>query len=274
MLIINEFDSATVQTQLTGAVPSLPPSNLQSYNNSRVWRTTYVDSTWVHGNFADLRLISALVLWRHTLTNAATIRLRLYSDINRLGPLVYDSGDVPAVPQITFGDWDWRVQPVVASAVDDWNVRYSQLWFDAVFARSYSITINDPLNTAGQFDVTRVYMGRYFEPEVNFSYGRQWQLGSNAQQFRTDDGSLFSQASPYWRTEQFSLDYIAEGDRAGLIAALRKAGLSQDFFINLFPGVGGQKEVENAFACKLKALPVLTNSNFNNYKMPISIEEC
>lgn len=274
MVVINEFDSATVTQSAGTAVASLPAANMQMYNNSRIWRSLTVASSVLQGNFADIKLISALVLWRHNLTNAATIRLQLYASANQTGTVVYDSGEMPAVQQITFGDWDWRVQPVVASALDDWAVRYSQLWFAAVFAASYKITIKDPLNSSGQLDATRIYMGRHFEPAVNFSYGRQWQLGSNAQQLRTDDGSLFTTQSPTWRTSQFTLDYIDEGDRANLVAALRYAGTSRDFFISLYPSQGGQKEVENSFAAKFKQLPSITNSAFNNYKAPLSVEEC
>lgn len=274
LVIINEFDSGTVTQSAGTSVVSLPASNMQVYNNSRIWRSLTVDNSALQGNFDDIRLISAFILWRHNLTNAATIRLQLYASANQTGTVVYDSGDIPAVQQITFGDWDWRVQPVVASALDDWAVRYSQLWFDAVFAASYKITIKDPLNASGQLDAARIYMGRHFEPAVNFSYGRQWQLGSNAQQLRTDDGSLFTSDSPTWRTSQFNLDYIDEGDRAALITALRYAGTSRDFFISLFPEQGGQKEVENSFAAKFKQQPILTNSAYNNYKAPLSVEEC
>ncbi len=274
MVMINEFDAATVSQSAGVTVPTLPATNMQFYNNSRIWRSLSVDLSVLQGNFADISLISAFVLWRHNLTNAATIRLQLFASANQTGTVVYDSGDIPAVQQITFGDWDWRIQPVVASALDDWAVRYSQLWFAAVFAASYKITIKDPLNASGQLDATRIYMGRHFEPAVNFSYGRQWQIGSNAQQLRTDDGSLFTTQSPTWRTSQFSLDYIDEGDRANLIKALRYAGTSRDFFISLFPEQGGQKEVENSFAAKFKQQPVITNSAFNNNKAPLSVEEC
>lgn len=274
MVIINEFDAGSV-TQSTGtSVASLPATNMQFYNNSRVWRSLSVANSVLQGNFPDLKLLSAFVLWRHNLTNAATMRIQLYAEANQSGVVVFDSAELPAVQQITFGDWDWRIQPVVASAFDDWEVRYSQLWFNAVFARSYRITLKDPLNTAGHLDCARIYMGRHFEPSVNFSYGRQWQLGSNEQQFRTDDGSLFSSNSPTWRTSQFSLDYIDESDRPGLIAALRYAGITRDFFISLYPGQGGQKEVGNSYACKFKTHPVITNSAYNNYKAPLAVEEC
>lgn len=274
MIIINEFDSASVEQSTGTGVASLPPSNLQQYNNSRIFRSVSVANTVLRGNFEEIRLISACVLWRHNLTNAATMRLELFANANQGGTKVYDSGEINAVQQIAYGDWDWRVQPVVASAFDDWDIRYSQLWFAAVFARSYRITLKDPESSAGQLDLTRIYMGRHFEPSVNFSYGRQWQFGSAEEQFRTDDGSLFSQQSPKWRTAQFSLDYIDEGDRPALISSIRYAGISRDFFISLYPGQGGQKEVENSFACKFKQLPVITNTAINNYQAPLNVEEC
>jgi hypothetical protein len=274
MVMINEFDAATVSQSAGVTVPTLPATNMQFYNNSRIWRSLSVDLSVLQGNFADLQLLSAFILWRHNLTNSSVMRLQLYAAPNQTGALVYDSGEIPAIQQITFGDWDWRIQPVVASALDTWDVKYSQHWFNSVFARSYRITLKDPLNPAPHLDCARIYLGRHFEPAVNFSYGRLWQLGSNEQQFRTDDGSLFSNTSPRWRTAQFSFDYIDDADRPGLMAALRYAGISQDFFISLYPEEGGQREVENAYACKFKQHPAVTNTAQNNYKIPLIVEEC
>lgn len=274
MIVINEFDSATVEQSIGTGVATLPPENMQIYNNSRVFRSLSVANTVLRGNFEDIRLMSACVLWRHNLTNAATMRIELFANANQGGAKVFDSGEINAIQQIVFGDWDWRVQPVVASAFDSWDVRYSQLWFTEVFAASYRITVKDPLNTAGHLDIARIYIGRHFEPRVNFSYGRQYQYASNEQQHRTDDGSLFGQQSPLWRTAQFSLDYIDEADRSPLISSIRYAGTSLDFFISLFPGQGGQKEVENSFAAKFKQLPPITNSTYDNYNVPLTVEEC
>lgn len=273
MLIVNDFDAASVGLASGVSLSTLPPTNLQIYNNSRVFRTQSLAFV-LQGNFADIRLISALVMWRHNLTAAATIRLELFANANQTGATVYDSQAQFALPQITFGDWDWRVQPVVASAFDGWATRYSQLWFEPVFARSYRLTVQDPMNAAGFIDVTRLYMGRHFSPAVNFNYGSQWDFESAEQAERTEDGGLFTTPSAVWRKQSFVLEHVDSADRAALNAAIRHVQRTKDWFISLYPGQGGQLEIEHSFACKFSSLPMNSNPSYNTWQYPLSVEEC
>lgn len=273
MLIVNDFDTASVELSSGNVLASLPPTNMQIYNNSRVFRTPSLNIV-LKGDFADIRLISAFVMWRHNLTAAATIRLELFAEAAQTGAKVYDSAVQFALPQITYGDWDWRVQPVVASAFDGWATRYSQLWFEPVFARSYRLTVSDPVNSAGYIDITRIYMGRHFSPAVNFSYGSQWGFDSSEQQIRTEDGGLFTSPSAVWRKSTFTLDHIASSDRSALNSAIRHVQRTKDWFISLYPDASGQLEIEHSFACKFTNLPQSSNPSFDTWQYPIAVEEC
>ena len=273
MLVINDFDKATVALTTGAVVATLPATNLQLYNNSRIFRSTSL-SIVLAGNFEDIRLISALVLWRHNITAAGTVRLQLYANANQTGAVVYDSGAIGALPQTAFGDWDWRIQPVVSSAFDSWATKYTQLWFDGVFARSYKITIADAVNPDNRIDITRIYMGRHFSPAVNFNYGNPWSFDSKEEPLRTDDGGLFGNATALWRKETFNLDHLNSADRASLIDGIRHVGRSKDWFISLYPEAGGQKEIEHSFACKFTQLPPVTATHFNNWSAPLAVEEC
>ncbi len=273
MLVVNDFDDASVALKSGAAVSTLPASNLQIYNNSRIFRVT--GSQFVlAGNFADIRLISAFVLWRHNFTAAAQWRLELFANADQTGAVVFDTGMLNAMPQIVFGDWDWRIQPVVSSALDSWATKYTQHWFVPTFARSYRITVSDVLNPAGQLDMTRIYMGRHYVPSVNFSYGSQFAFGSAESQVRTDDGGLFSRASEAWRKVNFALEHLSEADRPGFIAALRHVRLNRDWFVSLYPESGGQKEIEHSFACKFTSLPGVTSVAYDRYSTSIALEEC
>jgi hypothetical protein len=273
MLVVNDFDESTVTLDTGTEVPSLPCENLKIYNNSRIFRVTSTEFV-LTGNFNNIRLINALVLWRHNWTAAAKFRLELFGSVDQTGGTLFDSGWIDALPQVTYGEWDWRLQPVVSSLLDGWATKYSQLWFGDVFASSYRLTVQDPLNESGQLDLTRIYMGRHYSPEVNFSWGSTFAFGSNETQQRTDDGGLFSNATAAWRKVSFSLAYINEEDRPGLIAAIRHAKLSRDWFISLYPEEGTHKEIEHSFACKFTALPPVTSTSFNNFSTAVSVEEC
>lgn len=273
MLVVNDFDEATVELASGIAVPTLPATNLQIYNNSRILRVASTEFV-LEGNFEDIRLISSLILWRHNFTAAATFRLELFGNANQSGGTVFDTGVLNALPQITFGDWDWRTQPVISSALDSWATKYTQYWFNSIFASSYRLTVSDPLNDAGHLDLTRIYMGRHYVPSVNFSWGSQFSFGSNETQQRTDDGGLFSKATESWRKVQFTLEHLSEADRPGFVAAIRHVKLNSDWFISLYPEQAGQKEIEHSFACKFTALPPITSISFNKFSAPVAVEEC
>lgn len=273
MLVINDFDDGTVSLTSGTAVPSLPATNLQKYNNSRIFRCASTAAV-LKGNFEDIRLISAFVAWRHNITAAGTIRLRLFANINQGGDVMYDSGEFPALKQTVFGDWDWRIQPVVSSAFDSWETKYSQLWFSGVFAASWEITLSDPVNPAGYLDVTRIYMGRHFSPRVNFNYGGTFGFDTASEQIRIEDGGLFSSGGEVWRKNSFTLAYLDSADRAAFIKALRDVKKDDDWFVSLYPEQSSQLEIENSYACKFTTLPPVTAANYNNWSAPVSIEEC
>lgn len=273
MLVVNDFDDATVNLVGGEAVPSLPAENLKIYNNSRIFRSASTNFV-LEGNFENIRLISAFIMWRHNFTAAAKYRLELYENADQSGAVVFDTGLINAIPERTYGEWDWRMQTIVSSVLDGWATKYTQCWFDDVFAQSYRLTVTDPLNEAGQLDLTRIYMGRHYSPAVNFSYGSTFAFGSSESQQRTDDGGLFSNSTNSWRKSTFALEYIDEEDRPGFILAIRHARLSRDWFVSLYPELGNQKEIEHSFACKFMSLPPVTATQFNQFSTPVTVEEC
>ncbi|RZF83705.1 hypothetical protein EXT46_05275 [Pseudoalteromonas sp. CO325X] len=275
MLILNEADNAELSLANGVELATLPLSNLQRYSNSHSFRSTTLSNLVIAGNLADIQLLTALVLWRHNLSNAATWKLELFDGPHQSGERLYDSGNINVIPQITLNEWNWQTQPIIASSMDSWSTRFTQHWLkEALFAKSFRITIDDPTNPDGFIDITRLYCGHHFEPTFNFSYGHELGFGTHASSERTDAGSIFSQALPTWRVAQFELSYIDEQDRPRLMNALRHVGLHRDWFISMFPGEGGQKESEYAFACKLTELPPATASHFNRYQMNFNVEEC
>lgn len=274
MLIVNEIDNAELSVTTGTTVPALPVDNLKIYNNSRIFRSLSPANTVIVGNLADFTVVSALVIWRHNLSDAATLQLELFDDYNATGNKAYDSGVIAAVDEKIWSEWDWRVEPILSSVLDDWDIRYTQLFFDAAFCLSFKLTISDPLPPTPHTDITRLYLGRHFSPEVNFSYGSQQQYGSKETQFRTDDGSLFTQSAQRYRTSQFSLEHLSDADTADLNAALRHVGITRDFYISLHPNQDcGAKHVQTSYACKFTRYPALDSRYYNNQSAQFHVEE-
>ncbi|AIY65203.1 hypothetical protein [Pseudoalteromonas piratica] len=274
MLINNEFDRASISMNVGAEVPTLPLKNMQKYGNSDIFRSTDSSEIQIVGEFADLVLISALVLWRTNFSDAGLMRLELFNDVNQLGKRVYDSGEIGVIQQVTVRDWDWRIQPIVSSVIKNLQTRFSQLWFEGVFAKSYRITIKDPLNIDNQLDIARIYMGRHFSPAVNFAYGSTFTINSNGEQFRTDGGSLHSQQAPTFRENSFSLNWLNDADVPFLSSAMRDVTTHKDWFISLYPGLNNQKEFDNAYACKFTTIEPLKGVAYNLYTQDFNIGEC
>lgn len=274
LLIENVYDTAELSLTTGSEAGAMVLANTQQYGNELRFVSTDISAVVIAGNFSLAKLISGFILHRHNLSNTAKIRLEIFDDRDQTGKLVYDSGLFNAVPQTVYNDWDWRIQPIVSSPFDHWSLRFSQMWFAEVFGLSFRLTINDPDNTAGEIELTRAYMGRTFEPRVNFAWGQKSQLLSGSKQVRTDGGSIYSKMSKKYRRVDVALHHINSSERPHLFNALNYVGTEKDFFVSLYPEQGDQQELESAFAGKFTDTPPLTHAGFNRTQSALTIEEC
>lgn len=271
MLIVNDADEATI-TQSTGtAVATLPLSNVQLYSNSRVFRTTDINQVVLALTWTEPKVLSGVSLWRHTLSIAGTWRVEVFADI-AMTQLLKDSTTLQAVKQKALGEIDWIIDPLV-SAVDDNKYQGSDFWFDDVAAQAVRITLIDPTNINGFFDVTRLYVGRALQPNINFSYGHTFGWASKAEKKRTAGGTAFAKKRARPRSLSFDLKWLNEFDRPHFVNAINLTGDDTDWYVSMFPGTGGQKERQYAMACMFTALPDVTADFNNNYQMPYTLEE-
>lgn len=275
MLLKNKWDEAELTLVTGAAIPTLPLSHSQLYGRSLTTGITpdEMGVSVIEFNLPELTLLSGFVLYRHWLSNGAKWRIELFESLNCEGEQLLDSGLVDAVPTKTLGELDWLVDPLVASAFDNWPFKYSQLWFAETFAFSGRLTLQDGYARDGIHEFDRIYMGVAFQPSVNFSWGSEFAWQTTAQQKETAAGSVFAAAKPKTRQLAFSLDYIAETERPHLSAAFQYVGLSKDWFISMYPEAGGIKEIEHAMAAKFTSLPALINSAFNNYTTKYVVRE-
>lgn len=274
MLLHNIWDESDVRVTTGTPVPTLPITNTQVYGRSK---TAVIQPaagvSVIEFDCPELTLTSGLVLYRHWLSNISTWRLELFDEPNLTGTCVYDSGVQECVLTKTLGDLDWLVDPLVASTFDNWPHKFSQMWFEGIFHQSGRITITDPEARDGVHEIDRIYLGRVFTPTFNFSYGHEhaWQSPDTAK--RTAAGSQFASQRILTRRLSFSLDYLSDLERPHLSTAIQRVGMSRDFFISMFPGWGGQKEIDYAMSVKFTELPAISGSAFDNYTTAINVTE-
>jgi hypothetical protein len=273
LLIKNDSDLATITAAAgTTLAATLPITNVQKYNNSRVARFTSVASSIIKGDFASSKLINSIIIWRHNLTSAATWRIKLYDGAGQTGTLLYDSGDIKALVSKALNELDWGIDPLGANIFDNFGRIYSVLWTPEIYkTRSFSIELKDPSNSF--IDVARLYMGKYFSTEINAAYGMKNMWQDDTQQTRTSGASLWSDAAELYRKLDFDIKNLNEDDRVRAMDAFRTVSKISDFFISFFPESGGVKERDYSFAGKFVNNPDFNHDFYNNFSAPFQVEE-
>ena len=272
ILVQNDADSA-VLSAAPALVATLPVTNLQETSRYLVARSTSTASQDVLGEWTANRCLSCCTLWRHNLTATGTIRLQLYSGAAQSGTVLYDSGAVVAQPIKALGDMDLVYDPLATSVFTGWDWAFTTLWFDALWCRSFRLTLADAGNPAGYFQAARLMLGRHLEPLNNMSYGVEMGWDENTKQTRTDGGSLRSQSTESFRRLKFSLDYLDDGNRARLVELTRVLGMRLDFFVSCYPGANGAKERDHAMVAKFSAIPSLVHPIFDYHAAQFQLEE-
>jgi len=268
----NYIDTATLSAS-PAMVATLPEENLQKLSRSRVARTTSLAQQQILGNLASTKLVSSLVLWRHNLSASATMRLELFDGAGQTGNTVYDSGTIETSTYKSLGDLNWGIDPFESSVFDAWGVYWSVLWFAPAAASSFRITLNDSSNADGYMEITRAILGPYIEPFFNPSYGMRLGWQETSKQERTDGGTLHSDPSSNFRNLEFSLDMLTETDRPKFLEFIRLVGKRKDFFISVFPEVGGEQERDYCMLAKLVQDSSHTSSFYAHFSQALKMQE-
>lgn len=269
----NAFDVATL-TDSPAMVATLPVGNLQDAARARVARSNGLPVTqYVSGDWAASQACSGFVLWRHNLTGAATLRLKLWAGVGKTGTLLYDSGDVAIGDIIPWGEFTWGVDTWGAWLFQDWPVAATIIWFASVSALSFEIAISDPANTAGYIQASRIYLGQYFSPDQNFSFGGKLRWEDDSTQERTEGGSLRTDTREPYRVARISLDELSEIERASLSEILRINGKTSDIFFCAYPEDAGTKGRDYSFAAKIIQMPDMTCNRPLNYQSELVLAE-
>lgn len=268
----NTSDLATLSS--SDFVASLPVGNVQVEGRGRVARTTNATGDKViNGNFEAVSITSACVLYNHNLSSQATIRLQLWDADNQAGTLVYDTGVGLALPPLGWGDFQWGLKPWGANVFTGWGRAFTDIWFPPVGAKSFRVTLNDPLNPAGYLQVKRLLIGPYFEPDVNMEYGMQLSWKDNSDQVRTQGGSLRTDNRVLFRELKGKLPAIKVTERAIWMDILRQIGKRSETFFSIYPEAGGALERDHAVLGKFTELPDTTTATPSSYSSNITFEE-
>ncbi len=267
----NDGDSATL-TADPALVATLPVTNLQDASRARVARTTSTASQQIKGVWSAAKIISACALVRHNLTSAATWRLQLYTAADWTG-LAYDSGAILACPPKALNDLEWGVEPLGASLFTGWALAFSSMWFTAVNARSFIVTLADAANPAGYMEASRLFIGRYLEPQYNYDWGIKLAWREDTTQERTEGGTLRSDGFDPYRRMSFRVANLSPSDRPKFQEWARRDGLRTDVFVSAYPGDGSALERDHGMAAKLVSSPEIDHRRLSIFASEYIVEE-
>lgn len=254
LVATNAVDAATLSS--SDFTATLPVTNLQLEGRARVARTTNATGTkTINGNFAGTTLCSALVLYAHNLSAAASWRLRLYNGANQTGTVVYDSTTVTPAAVVGWGVFSWGVEPWGSSIYSDWEAPVYSTYFTATLALSFRLELTDTSNPAGYLQAGRLLIGRYLTPAYNPAYGLALRWDTNSQQRRTLGGSVRTDRRATFRRLAFDLETLDVSERALWLDLARSASLHREMFVSVYPGAGGELERDHALLAKFGQVP-------------------
>ncbi|WP_298929260.1 hypothetical protein [uncultured Ramlibacter sp.] len=269
LLYDNAADRCTVTASTTSG--TLAADNLLTDIKSEVWRSTGTTAALTL-EFDDAELCSMLALPFCNLTSTATFRLRGYTNVDDVDPIV-DTGEVLASAYQPFGLWEWGAALGVNAFSYSGGV-YGRVYFTASVIRKLVLDIVDTDNPSGYIEAARVVTGSYWSPQFNASYGVELGLNDQSKHERSDASDLRTTRGGTWRSLTFQLDRLEPADRQRMYEILRGNGLSRPFFISLFPE-DGDPSVEQSYQLygKLARAGVLGLPTFAVYNTALSIEE-
>lgn len=273
----NSVDHPACVLTTTAAAETLPLANIQNFKRVRIFRYPAADGKLIKATFGGNGIYANMVsLSRHNLEPAATIRFRGYSDAN-WSVQVIDTGAQVAVDSSTLGTLDWGVAPLGSGIFDPfYGQKMTTLYFTRTLLLSWTIEINDSGNSSSFIDVSRVWVGDYFELTENPEYGLIMGWVEKSETWRSDGGSPYTDGVIPFRGGTFDLRYIVEADRAQWMDITRYCGLGRrDVFVSVRPtdtDLNLKRDYEGIFIFQGE-LPRPAYSEYERYDAKVTVEE-
>lgn len=255
----NFHDEATLSTSIVSAA-GFPASNTQNTRRSRVWLSSTNADQDILGTYADsvTRTSSHFSFFLHR-CHGGNVQLRLYSDA-AWTTLVYDSTVLPVYTVPTEGaDWGW--DPYGIGAGNDPQLLFAPfyIWHDETPHLSYRISFTDNVSTfnAPYWQVSRIWIGKFFEVMFNPSYGATLGYEDMTDDDRSRGGSDVSNVGAIWKTMDMTLDWINESERAMWVDIMERLGTGRNLVASWFPGAGDRLERDHTICGKFNSLDAL-----------------
>jgi hypothetical protein len=204
------------------------------------------------------------------------MRVKLFSDAAGTS-VVYDSGNVLAVPPASFGNFGWGSEPLGVNHYTYSGVGvYATHWVTAghVTCRRVEVAITDSQNPAGYLEASRLVIGNHWSPEVTADVGVQLGFDDRSSHSKTQSGDTRTTLRPRKKTLNFTLGALTDQEGAKVFGILNGIPLGKLLFVSLFPENtdAGKEQAYQMFGRRSKVAPVAL-VHFNGASHAFALEE-
>lgn len=175
--------------------------------------------------------VGAIVIPACNLGPSSTIRVRAYQDAAG-STLLADTGTQLAAPGAILGLWSFS-QPLNVNAFSEGAALVCAYLPQHEAVRRIVIDLADPGATF--LDLSKLVVGPYLQVEYGAAYGAQTAITDMSSNARAASGDIKTDWAPRAKKVTFSLDWVAEADRARVLS-LFKAGVGKWLFADLLCG--------------------------------------
>jgi hypothetical protein len=179
---------------------NLPVDNLKTIARGQVFRGNMTTQT-IECTFEKASLIGAIALW---------LPVQSWNSDNRFDVEIYNGASVTKT---------------ITGAI-----------FSTFFTEITATKVIMTIRSATVFDLSRLFIGRVFEPTHNLEFGFSTKYKDLSTNERTEDGSLHIVKKAKYRILSISLADITHSDRAKLAQMIVQSGTQQDVFVSVFNG--------------------------------------
>lgn len=237
-----------------------------------IWRSTSTSATLTVGWSTGER-IGCVALPHTNLSQAATIRVRLYSDAG--ATLISDTGPILACPAtpVKIRGWGASAAGVMAYAYGGGSA--ARVWFEPVSGvKQVVIDISDPGNAAGYVEASQLVVGDYWSPQYTADVGVSLAPRDLSTVDRRDSGDQSSKVGTRHREMSITLSNMHGADRSVLLSILRSNGVTCPIFFSLFPESSDHDlERDYEMYCTLSEISAMTIQFYDNYSAPLTLVE-
>lgn len=198
----NEVKNATISA-FTENPDYLFSDALTDIRVSRVGRTVDVNNEWIKFSFAAAVSASYLIIHSHNISASATIKLQANAT---------DVWTSPSV-DLTLTHGEWIVENFTEVSYQYWRV-----------------TIDDPTNTDGYLEISKIFLGTYFQTPGP-SPDSKLNIKTSSTYTKTPTGQLYPNSKIKLKSWGFSFPITTEAQRQSAITFFNATENTVPFFL-------------------------------------------